>query len=309
MRNTKVLNKWTLFSFAALLASSLLFSRTLRATEADLAVPSHACACDLNQKDNLEGPSQIAFGTFAGQCVDTCRFRRSMVVGPNPRVAATKTAVITNYMHDGSYWKAHIPLTKVDSVEVGFEEFMPGIFHVFLLFQFPEKAPVLLDSQIRHERPAQARVNNLVISPEGIPPRDGKYNFFDAFMERYPVGIRTLSKQQVIHWSVDTLKHKVRVFDLNLGPSQRQDLLRMALFTVDQNSFRTKYRLFTNNCATSVLDLIDSVVKPDVNRYPVYADFLYTIERALPIAGPIGTLKVFLTRNLISESSGRSILD
>jgi hypothetical protein len=296
-------------SLFALSLFAVALSRDATAANSDLAVPAAACTCDLNQKDKYEGPNQIAFGAFAGQCLDTCRFRRSIVLGANPWAPDTRKAVITNFMHDGSYWKAQVPLTTVESVEVGFEEFIPGVFHVFLLFQFPERSPVRLDPQIHREHSLPTRVHNLVISPEGIPPRDGKYNFLDAFMERYPVGIRTLSKQQVIHWSVDTLKHKVQVFALKLDPQQRQELLRSALHTVATRSFQTKYRLFTNNCATSVLDLIDSVVKPDVTRYPVYADFLYAIERALPIAGPIGTLKVFLTRNLINEGSGRSILD
>lgn len=275
-----------------------------------LAIPSSACACDLNQRDEYEGPNQIAFGFFEGQCLDTCRFRRSILVGPNPRTPETRRAVLTNFMHNGAYWKAEIPLSHVESVRVGFEEFMPGIFHVFLLFQFPDRKPVTLSSQVLPQgRASRTKVPDLIISPEGIPPREGKYNFLDAFLERYPVGLRTLSKQQMIHWSVETLKHKVRLFDLNLSPPQREELLRTALYTVDAQSFQTKYKLFTNNCATSVLDLIDSVVKPDVARYPVYGEVLYSIERALPIAGPIGTLQVFLTRNLITESSEHPMHD
>jgi|GEM_PF-6643512 len=274
---------------------------------ADLAVPSPQCRCDPGTTDKLEGPGQINFGAYLGTCFDTCRFRKSVVLAPrSPKLARSET-LLSNYMHRGAYWTARVPVGHVKNVQVGFEEFMAGIYHVFLIFQFNEKSEVVLSPQGRSGQPV--RTSSLVISPEGIPPQGGKYNLVDAYLERYPIGIRALSTEQVIEWSVEKLKHKVRVYDLNLTASQSNELLKLAIESLGQKSFQVKYGLLSNNCATNVLDMIDSVVQPDTVKFPIYYSLVYRIERALPIAGPLGTFKIFLSRNLISDPAGRPISD
>ncbi len=292
---------------SAIFIFSLLQATFLRAEE--LAVPSALCRCDSVAADELEGPGQINFGAYNGSCVDTCRFRKSVVIAQKGLKPVAGKTVLSNYLHKDAYWTASIPTAVVKNVQVGFEEFIPGIFHVFLIFQFPDDQPVLLKSQSPAAKVSPLRTNNLVISAEGIPPKAGKYNLFDAYFERYPIGIRALSREQVIEYSVDKLKHKVQVYDLALSHAEAGELLQLAIESISQKSFQTKYRLLTNNCATSIFDLIDTVVGPRTVKAPFYLDWFYRLERALPISGPLGTLQIFLSRNLIGDPKGRPIVD
>ncbi len=284
----------------------LFFALTLSPlATAELAVPSPDCQCDDTGTDLLEGPNKFNFGAFTGQCVDTCRYRKSIPLAPLKK--NSDSVRLSNYLHEGKYWTAQVSKDGLKKVQVAFEEFMPGVFHVFLIFEFVDKNSVYLTPQVGERAGQTVKISNLVISPEGIPPKAGKYNLVDAYMERYPIGIRTMSRQQVILWSVEKLKHKVEVFDLKLSSVQATALLNSALESLTSKSFKVRYGLLSNNCATSVLDYIDAVIKPEAERFPLYYSWLYPLERALSIAGPFGTRKILMSRNLIETKSGRSL--
>lgn len=269
----------------------------------ELVISADHCACDPFAKDKLENPSQFNFGTFTGQCVDSCRFRRSDLMAFNsPALLKNKsnTIFLSNFQHEGSYWKAKFNLNQVQAADVGFEEFLPGIFHVFLVFYFPKDNPILLYPQNKNKHTQPLKIYDLVLSPEGVPPKNGKYTLYDAYMNRYLISIRVLSKSEVINWSVKTKKHKVNLYTLSLKQSEVADVLRYGLLTGQKDSLQTKYDLFSNNCATSTLDFIDAVIKPDSSDLPLYYSLFYPLERSLSVAGPIGTMKVFLSRKLIN---------
>ena len=258
-----------------------------------LVAPERSCACNAAGNDRLENPSRFNFGAFVGRCIDSCRYRRSELL----RRDGGETLLVSNFKHEGRYWKARIPLRAARAADVGFEEFRAGIFHVFLMFHFDERHPVVLfpqegDAGVR-------RVFELVISPEGIPPKRGKYNFFDAYMGRYLTGVRLLSKEEFGDRSIRKLKHKVTLYGLEMPAPKVPELLSAGLQAIHRASFTEVYGLLSNNCATKTLDLIDRVVKPDVAAYPFYYRLLYPLERALPIAGPFGTLNVILSRQLV----------
>lgn len=257
-----------------------------------LAVPASTCKCESLSADRDTGPSQINFGHFAGKCFDTCRFRKS-------EISKIKNEIgISNVLHEGKYWKARIYEGNVENAQIGFEEFRPGISHIFISFHF--KKPITLSSQ--SDPSAPVTVQDLVISPEGIPPKDGTYNLIDAFLNRYPIGIRVLSRSQMMEWAVGIKGHPVKMFDLNLDLKQKNQLLIHSLDLVAKSSFKEQYALFSNNCATKVGDLIDAVLVPDMHT-PTYMKLFYSWERSLPVAGPIGTLKFLSSRNLIKPEA------
>ncbi len=274
-----------------------------------LAVPAIDCACKPNENKDLVGPSQINFGYYLGYCVDSCHYRKSSTLSlrSGDLNHQKDRVVITNLKHQDSFWRAELPIYSVESAWIGFEEFMPGIFHVFLVFDFEQKSPVVLRNQEKSKTPISMKIKEVVVSPEGVPPREGRYNLFDAYLERYPLGIRAISKTELVNWSVKKLKHPVRLYPLQLSFHQKVELLKASLSVLDFESFREKYSLLKNNCATKVLDLIDAVVKPESQRHPFYYSWLYNLERALPVAGPIGTLNILLNRKLIADARGVSL--
>lgn len=272
----------------------------------NLVVPAEHCACNPGSEDKFEDPSKFNFGAYSGQCVDSCRYRRSVFLKLDDTINSEKeSVVVSNLMHEDGYWTAEIPLSRAERAEVGFEEFMPGVFHVFLVFHFPKEHPVLLYPQ--KKKSSLKRVFEIILSPEGIPPKEGKYNLFDAYMERYLIGMRLLSKEQMVEGSVKKLKHKVTIYPLQLEQIGIREVLLVGLQSVQKETFRKKYGLFSNNCATNTLDFIDKVVKPEIEEFPIYYHFFYALERSIPVAGPLGTFRVFLSRNLI-RTDQKSVL-
>ncbi len=113
----------------------------------------------------------------------------------------------------------------------------------------------------------------------------------------------------MVSWSITNLKHRVEIYNLRITDEQAREILRNGLIYGEQKSFSVKYGLFSNNCATNVLDIIDAVIKPETAKYPIYFNLIYPIERALPSSGPLGTFQILQSRNLIGVNSGRSMVD
>lgn len=253
------------------------------------------CVCDPEANDILENPKSFNFGVFDGSCLDSCRFRKSELTHSGGSIRT-----VTNVMHDERFWSAQIPKNGVESVEIGFEEFQTGVFHVFLFFRLAAKTPVTLTNQ-KGGQNKKTQIFSLAFSPEGIPPRDKSYNLFDAFFERYIVGHRLLSAEQLIAYSVKKLGHKVTLYKLNLDKNQMKKLFDQTMKMATQKSFETKYRLFSNNCSTNILDAIENVA-PKTAAAPVYLSPLLSLERALSISGPIGTVRILASRGLIDRT-------
>lgn len=291
----------------ALLFTSALFlistSVAALSDENPLTKPDLSCSCKSLADEELESPRKFNFGAFSGQCIDACRFRKSDLLSSD----SNTSLVFSNFMHDGQFWKVKLWPDRVSQARIGFEEFMPGIFHVFLVFDFEKGEPLVLESQLKEQKPKSTKVTSLVFSPEGIPAQGKKYNFFDAYLNRYVVGFRLLSAEQVMQYSVVKLKHTITTYALKLNKNQLNSLLAESLKMTEQKSFVHQYRLFSNNCATNILDLIEKV------EPKIFADdfmllrAINAVERSLPISGPVGLVKLLAKKGLISNASAREI--
>lgn len=292
---------WTSCVLVGIFSSTTTFAS--QSPDPSLTQIDSSCTCKALAGDELENPIKFNFGAFSGQCIDSCRFRKSVLLSPQD----DSTMVFSNFMHNGEFWKIKVHPDGISQARIGFEEFMPGIFHVFLIFDFDKNRPLILESQIKTHSPKPQTVSSLVFSPEGVPAREKKYNFFDAYLNRYVVGHRLLSAEQVFQYSVVHLKHKVTTYPLKLSKPQLNQLITEALKTVHNDSFKHHYRLFSNNCATTVLNLIEKV-GPAANSNEL---FLYkvvqSIERALPVSGPMGVVQLLAKRNLISPPSASEL--
>lgn len=277
----------------------ILYSSLALATP--LVTYSPNCICDPNIVDRLENPKQISFGAFNGQCVDSCKYRRSKLAKATKNNYSKHVHFhLTNLLHENQYWTAQIPVDAVQTAQIGFEEFIPGIYHVFLVFNFPENQPVRLQSQLRSNSSTQTQT--LVLSAEGIPPKNGEYNFIDAYMGRYVTGVRMMSLDQIVHWSVKIKNRQLVLYTFEKGPQEIAHLLKTGLLESEKNSFDTVYDLFKNNCATNTMDWIDQVFTPERPQFPIYYSLIYPIERAIPIRGPFSTFDVLVSRNLIRNN-------
>lgn len=112
-----------------------------------------------------------------------------------------------------------------------------------------------------------------------------------------------MTSEELEKW-VGKLHHPLRFVSLNLLGSQAARILAQGIRRSDSESFRTAYQLFSNNCSTSALALIDSETGFQKSNWdPLKWEEL---EGALPIAGPVGTEHALRYRGLVSEDQMKS---
>ncbi|MGE0761747.1 MAG: hypothetical protein AB7N80_00575 [Bdellovibrionales bacterium] len=264
-----------------------------------LTQPNSKCACTSQAGDFLEAPQAFNFGRFKGQCIDSCRFRGARILSksPYPKVKIGPGEVMVgNVLHLETFHTALVPLHGVEKAEVGFEEFSPGIFHVFLRFTLSEASPsIRLFGQ--NQRPhTVAKTRTLVLSSEGVPPHDHKYDLLESYFGHYLMVHRVTSGEESVRWT-SKLKHPVKYHALNVTAAQAAQILKGGLVESDKTQLQNIYQLFTNNCATAALGFIDKGLAGSV---VVPAPFLQ-MDKALPLAGPLGTLRFLQARNLVVE--------
>lgn len=240
------------------------------------------CGCEQTPNDPFDPALQFNFGYYRGQCVNTCLFRSAKVLS-----VGRGHIKIANLLHLDRFYTADIPLNSISEVDMGFEEFLTGISHVYLRFRFSK--PVRLGD-------GETNTSDVIISAEGVPPKGEPYKFVESTLGRYLLAYRILSVEEAQARMVKRLHHSIKQFKLSLTPEQQRNLLLKGLAKSEERSFNTKYDLLYNNCATSAVDLLSDQVKG-----PPPFDWWNHFERGLPIEGYYGTLPFMLQWGLISS--------
>ncbi|WP_413942791.1 DUF4105 domain-containing protein [Bdellovibrio sp. HCB-162] len=272
--------------FISVLIVASLFSLVSHA-QASLTAADSSCRCDLKVEDPLEQPQRFAFGKFNGQCIDSCRFR------PVHIFKDEKTLRLGNILHYGKYYEAQIPLQDLDKIEVGFEEFVFSVYHVFLKFTVKKNSSaLLLKEQLHPEHQLQTR--SLVISSEGVPPKDHKYSLWESFQGHYLLAHRLVTGDELTRW-LQEYKHPVVLHTLQISDTQVPQIFQRAIQKSASKKLQDVYQLFSNNCSTSSLGFIDEAeaLRPK--------NFWEKFEESLSVAGPLGTLRILSSRGLIKE--------
>ena len=193
----------------------------------------------------------------------------------------------------GKYREGKVKVGAVKNVQVGFERFAPGVDHVFLRFELSEDIP-LFEQNGRGKPIGTTRV--LVISSEGVPPKDHKYSMSEGYWGQYLLADRLVTGEELERW-VKQLNHPVRLFSLHLSEAQVSRILLRGIRRSESSSFQSAYQLFANNCSTSALSLIDEETGFKATGWDPF--HLTELEEALPIAGPFGTARELRIRGLI----------
>lgn len=245
------------------------------------------CICEAGVKVPFEEPVKYGFGPYKGQCVDSCRFRP-------PQILSEKNGAIevANVLHRGLFWKAEIAAVDVENVDMGFEDFMHGISHVILRFRFKDSKAVKLTPIDGHGK--SEFLQDIIVSAEGVPPKGLSYNLSDGAFGNYLIAYRVLSLNDTIAWMVVDKQHRVSQHRLILKPEEGGRLLRLALQRSSDVGFTQKYDLFTNNCATSAIGMVEETLGRPTQASGVFAG-LDRLERAVPYQGFWGSL-TFLGR-------------
>ena len=252
-----------------------------------------SCVCDVKVKDPWEEPQSFAFGRFNGQCIDSCRFRASRILKVK-KTHKVASLTVANILHYGVFYQGSIPLDSLEGAQAGFEEFLPGIYHVFLQFNLKSSAPAIkLYSQADSTKTIEVR--SLVLSPEGVPPKGHKYSLLESYFGYYLLANRLVTGEEMLRWTKD-LKHPLKMFDLKIDQGLVGKMFHYGVQESDRLGLQNIYQLFSNNCSTSVLGIVDHGLGAERSPH----NWL-KYEEALPIVGPVGTLRALMLRNLVDS--------
>jgi hypothetical protein len=282
---------------STLLIALIVLTATSQAQSLHFTQSTTDCACSKDHKDPLEEPQAFNFGRFQGQCIDSCRYRPARIL----KISLKKGSIqVGNILHLGSFYRTTIHLGDIQSAEAGFEEFLPFVHHVFLKFTLKTSAPDLeLINQI-DPHSDKAHVRSLVISSEGVPPKDHHYNIVESYYGNYLLAHRLATGDEMQRWT-QKLGHPLKLFALNTQADVASKILLKSIQESDKQKLQNVYQLFTNNCSTSALSFIDSELPISS---PVAPESSWTkFEEALPITGPIGTLRALLKRKLVDRQT------
>lgn len=262
----------------------------LQAQDIPLSVSNQTCACASQKGDMLEEPQSFNFGKFKGECIDSCKFRPTKIL--DQKKARIK---IGNIFHYGKYYKTELSPEMLSSLAVGFEEFTPNVFHVFLKFELNSKFPdLILKDQITGQK-TTVKTRSLILSSEGIPPKDHEYSLLESYFGNYLLATRITSGEEMARW-VKELKHPVKMYPLKVSAFHAGKIFLRGVEESHRLGINNIYQLFSNNCSTTALNFIDTELNFRLPRSQ-WEKF----EDALPIAGPIGTLRSLINRKLIDE--------
>ena len=250
------------------------------------------CACKTFPHDPFDSSLAFNFGKFQGECVDSCKYRTVKVLQqPN-----LNNLEVANLMHFGKFYRGTLNPTNIESVDVGFEQFEPGLFHVLLKFNLHDQAIASTFRLQNSEEGSPIKLKEFVLSPEGVPPGEAKYNLFEAYKDNYLLANRFLSAQE-LQRRIEENKNSLTFYRLKISGQQAAEIFYKALQTSNEKGIENVYHLFSNNCATNSFSYLDKVLGPLLKKN----DSFQRLQVGLPIWGPLGTLKLMYSLNLIEN--------
>lgn len=287
--------------FSLLFIASLLLPLSSPA-QLDLTRSNSECVCNTSVNDVFEEPQAFNFGKFSGQCIDSCRFRSVKILSEEKlqtknSVLDTRTLDVVNILHFGKFYKSRIYLEDIQNVEAGFEEFRPGIHHVFLRFNLKISAPSLKLISQSDSKMKPIEIRSLVLSPEGVPPKNHKYDLFESYFGVYLLVHKLTSGDEMDRW-IKSQSHLVKFYTFKTQPEVAAKVLKRGISESQRLGIQNVYQLFSNNCSTSTLHIVDAEIGK-ISSPSMWSK----LEDALPISGPIGTLRALKNRNLVESQS------
>lgn len=261
------------------------------------------CLCNTKIKDPFESPVSFNFGKFKGECVDSCLFRSSQMIPVEKLPLKTRESNriwISNFLHQSKFYVASVAQQAVEKVEIGFEEFRPGIHHIFLKFTFSEKDPLEIFDPLDNFKKTES-LRHLVISAEGIPSKGRDYSLLEGYMENYLMLSRFLSLEQVNLVNLEK-KHPIKYYSLSLDSVKASAVLKKGLEVSQDLGLKSVYKLLTNNCSTGALALLDHAIGYDSVSY------FRNIKESLPIEGPFGLKHALSKRKLLNSDQPNQVV-
>lgn len=279
-----------LIMIAGILVASLDWARPGIPGSQALTTTNPTCACETTTGDPYDPAYALNFGSYAGLCIDNCKYRALQILGED-----THRLQIANILHDGEYWTAWIDPNQITGSEILFQNFTSIVNHVAMGFHIPRL-------ELRPQRGEASRrliVPGLVISAEGVPPKDQPYGLLGGLLGRYAMAYRASSLDHYQHESAK-LGFPLKRYDSKLDAPESRRLFALSLDYARRESFQSVYQLIYNNCATTAIDLMIMARDPKHERLLGLREYL-DLERGIPATFEWGTLRRMKSENLLGQ--------
>lgn len=229
--------------------------------------------------------------SYKNQCINGARFR------PIQNYSNQGTqATFANYMHQGRFWQARVPLAAESIEKVYFQVMkfpvVEGIIAAHAQIRFTFKSPAAVQLTGQGALGGEASSGDILISFEAGFPKDVNYNFARGGLNNYALVAKVMSTLQK-HTESPTA---IEQFELKLSAAEKAQLLSRLLGYASELGMRSFYNTLRPNCTTEVFDKIDELARFKGKFRP-----FMTVISADPIAGP--SLKALMKRGLIEAQA------
>ena len=225
-------------------------------------------------RDPFEPDGILTSGPFAGHRVDTTRFRSVRVLSKEEAAGYQPSSgelLAANVLHDGRWHIARIPNAPVDDVIVHIQHVahsFPGA-HAQVRFRLAPGREVTLLAQPSGSGPDIIGITDLLYTVEGnFAP--GTSSTPAGGLEQSGIAYMLMSLQEKAKiMAVDGQLPTIHQYRLNVGWEDKQAVLRRALDMATAVGSRRMFDLFTRNCTTEVIRILDGSL-----NYPVWRRLL-----------------------------------
>ena len=275
----KILQEIINMSKLSLVILSFLFSIFAHATAPTLE-DLDISAIDIQALNKIV-TSKVPHGKFAGKTLNTAVRRPLYVIGTGTGASDalsdklySENVLVANFYHNGEFYVARIPVSKIKSVVLLTAPFSKMASHTMLRFVTDKDARVELVAKIESNS-ANTEVNikpletpiaikDLVFSIDGTEPRgqEGGWKMKDAIAGAYTIALRMVSVQERFRWFVME-GTPIKQVDLNISREMAQRLVRRGIETSQTEAWSRAYHLLCANCTNLAIRLVKDNVPYD----------------------------------------------
>ncbi|MBL7554234.1 MAG: hypothetical protein JNM24_00315 [Bdellovibrionaceae bacterium] len=220
---------------------------------------------------------KVPHGKFAGKTLNTAIRRPLYVMGTGTGASEllvdklqNDTVMVGNFYHNGEFYVARIPVSRINSVVLLIAPFSKMASHTMLRFVTDSDARIELVAKIESNaantqvsvKPLEEpiAIKDMIFSIDGTEPRgQGGWNMKDAIAGAYTIAHRLVSVQERFRWFI-LEGTPIKQIELNVNRNMAQRLARKGIETSQSEAWSRGYHLLCANCTNLAIRLVKNNV-------------------------------------------------
>jgi hypothetical protein len=174
------------------------------------------------------------------------------------------TVIISNFYHQGSFWVAEIPITRIRNLYYLVNQINTGMIfpavHTQVRVNFSE--PVRLVPQESLELDKMQKTYDMFLTIDAVTTLGKKFNFFKGFRKNYVLAYRAVSLKERYDLHVGKMSETVYQYRIKLSPEEQKAALMTYLKTASNCNYTNVYHTLKNNCITEIYKIFRDQTLP-----------------------------------------------